>query len=100
MERFDLAESVDRRAERRAEIDELDAGTLATAWFDIDATVSAYCRDYTLPIPTDVDALVDLHLKAIGAWPDTLDAGLEASPRTRPMRVSRTRRQWRQALTC
>ncbi len=77
MERFDPEEDVDRRSERRAEIDELDAGTLATAWFDVDATVGAYCRDRSLPVPTGVDALVDLHLAAVGAWLDSLEAHLE-----------------------
>jgi hypothetical protein len=52
----------------------VDIGTLATSWFDVDATVDAYCRERALPIPTDVDALVDLHLKAVGAWLDTLEA--------------------------
>jgi Fe-S-cluster containining protein len=77
LERFDPAEDVDRRTERRAEIDELDAGSLATAWFDIDATVGAYCRERALAVPTDVDALVDLHLQAVGAWLDALEARLE-----------------------
>jgi Fe-S-cluster containining protein len=78
MERFDPEENVDRRTERRAEIDELDAGTLATAWFDIDGTVGGYCRDRGLPVPTDIDALVDLHLKAVGAWLDALETQLGA----------------------
>jgi hypothetical protein len=29
-----------------------------------------------LPVPTDLDALVDLHLNAIGAWLDALEAQL------------------------
>lgn len=74
MERLDPTEDMERRAERRAEIDELDAGTMATAWLDIDATVGAYCRERGLTVPTDIDALVDLHLKAVGAWLDTLEA--------------------------
>jgi Fe-S-cluster containining protein len=73
MERLDPTEDMERRAERRAEIDELDAGTMATAWLDIDATVGAYCRERGLTVPTDIDALVDLHLKAVGAWLDTLE---------------------------
>jgi uncharacterized protein len=78
LERFDPNEDVDRRTERRAEIDEVDAGTLATAWFDVDATVGAYCRERSLAVPTEVDALVDLHLKAMDAWLDALEAQLRA----------------------
>jgi uncharacterized protein len=78
MERFDPEEGVERRAERRAEIDELDAGTLATTSFDIDATVGVYCRERARPVPTDVEALVDLHLTTVGAWLDTLEAQLGA----------------------
>jgi hypothetical protein len=74
IERLDPAEDVDRRAERRAEIDELDAGTLATAWFDIDAAVGMFCRDRGVVVPTAVDALVDLHLQAINAWLDAFEA--------------------------
>ncbi len=77
LERVDADEGVDRRAERRAEVDELDAGTLASAWFDVDATVGAYCREHGLSVPYDVDALVDLHLRAIGAWLDALERQLE-----------------------
>ena len=77
LERLDPAEDVDRRTERRAEIDELDAGTLATAWFDVDATVAAYCRERARPVPTAIEALVDLHLEAVGAWLDALEAQLQ-----------------------
>jgi Fe-S-cluster containining protein len=76
MERLDPGEDTDRRTERRAEIDELDAGSLATSWFDIDATVGAHCRERGLPVPTEVDALVDLHLAAVNAWLDALQARL------------------------
>jgi Fe-S-cluster containining protein len=76
LERFDPTEDIDRRSERRAEIDELDAGTLASAWLDVDATVGAYCRERSLPVPAEVDALVDLHLKAMDTWLDALEAQL------------------------
>ena len=74
MESLDPGEDMDRRAERRAEIDELDAGTLATALFDIDATVATYCRQRSLPVPQDIDALVELHIQAVGAWLDEVEA--------------------------
>jgi Fe-S-cluster containining protein len=78
MERIDPGEDADRRTERRADVDEMDAGTLATGWFDIDATVGAYCHARGLAVPTEVDALVDLHLQAVGAWLDALEARLPA----------------------
>ena len=74
MESLDPGEDMDRRAERRAEIDELDAGTLATALFDIDATVAEYCRQRSLPVPQDIDTLVELHIQAVGAWLDEVGA--------------------------
>ena len=76
MERLDPAENSERRAERRAEIDELDPGTMASAWLDVDATVGAYCRERARAVPVEIDALVDLHLEAIGAWLDALEARL------------------------
>jgi len=76
MERLDPDEDTDRRTERRADVDEMDAGTLATHWFDIDAAVGAYCRERRLSVPTEIDALVDLHLAAVGAWLDGLEARL------------------------
>jgi hypothetical protein len=76
VERLDPGEDVDRRTERRAEVDEMEAGTLATAWFDVDAAVGDYCRERGLAVPEDLDAFVDLHLKAIGVWLDSLEAAL------------------------
>ena len=76
MERLDPAEDADRRTERRAEVDEMDAGTLATSWFDVDAAVGAYCRERNVAVPADIDALVSLHLQAVGVWLDALEARL------------------------
>jgi Fe-S-cluster containining protein len=77
MERLDPDES-ERRAERRAEIDELDAGALASPWMDIDATVAAWCRERDVVVPTEVEALVELHLHAVGEWLDALERRLGA----------------------
>ena len=84
MERIDPDEDTDRRTERRAEVDEMDAGTLATNWFDIDAAVGAYCRERGLPVPTQIEALVDLHLAAVGAWLDALEARLSVDGAATP----------------
>jgi hypothetical protein len=40
----------------------------------VDATVAIYCGEHDLAVPTDVDALVALHLQAIDAWLDALEA--------------------------
>ena len=76
MERIDPDDDPDKRYERRLAVDEMDLGTLATSWFDVDATVATYCRERALAVPTEIDALIDLHLKAVGAWLDTLEAKL------------------------
>jgi Fe-S-cluster containining protein len=76
LERLDPAEDTDRRTERRADVDEMDAGTLATMWFDVDAAVAAHCRERGLAVPAGIDALVALHLQAVGAWLDGLEARL------------------------
>jgi hypothetical protein len=67
LERLDPDEG-ERRAERRAEVDEMDAGSLASAWMDVDAAVGAYCRSRSLPVPETVEGLVDRHIEAIEAW--------------------------------
>jgi hypothetical protein len=51
---------------------------VATGWFDVDAAVTTYCRERSLPVPTEVEAPVDLHLKAVNAWLDTLEPPGEA----------------------
>ncbi len=75
LERLAPAES-ERRAERRAEIDEMDPGAVATSFFDVDATVGDYCRVRNLPVPTEIEALVDLHIRAVGAWLDDVETRL------------------------
>lgn len=66
-------EERERTAERRAEIDEMEAGSVASSFMDVDATVAEYCRRHALAVPPDIDALVELHIRAVGAWLDTLD---------------------------
>ena len=73
-------DEADRVGDRRAEIDEMDVGTLASTFADIDATVAAYCRERGLPVPVDVEALVELHIRAVDAWLETLETG--AGPRS------------------
>jgi hypothetical protein len=74
LERIDPSHDVDERSARRADVDEMDPGTMATTWFDIDATVGAYCHTHGKTVPTEIDALVDLHLQAVAAWLDGVEA--------------------------
>lgn len=67
-------EEEERRDERRAELDEMDPGFVGSSWLDVDATVAAYCSARGLPVPTDVDQIIDLHIRAVGAWLDALEA--------------------------
>lgn len=73
LEAHDAAEA-ERRAERRAEIDEGDAGSLASPFLDIHATVGRYCAERGIAVPTDIDALVELHIQAVDAWIAALPA--------------------------
>jgi uncharacterized protein len=75
LERLEPAES-ERRAERRAEVNEMEAGSLATSFFDVDATVGDYCRARNLPVPTEIDELVDFHIRAVDAWLDDVESRL------------------------
>jgi Fe-S-cluster containining protein len=74
-----------RVGERRAEIDEMDVGSLASSFMDVDATVAAYCREWSLPVPAEIDALVDLHIRAVDAWLTAFEA-----PATGPSGIART----------
>jgi uncharacterized protein len=75
LERLAPAEN-ERRAERRAEVDEMDAGVVAPSFFDVDATVGEYCRARNLAVPTEIEALIDLHICAVNAWLDEIESRL------------------------
>ena len=78
LERLAPAEN-ERRAERRSEVNEMEAGEVATSFFDVDATVGDYCRARNLAVPTEIDELIDFHIRAVGAWLDDLEARLGRS---------------------
>lgn len=79
----ELADSLARQAER-LEVREreqvassfarpaADAGP-ADAWLDIDATLDAFCRERGLAKPDDARELMELHLRALRAWSETLN---------------------------
>jgi Fe-S-cluster containining protein len=75
LERLEPEES-ERRAERRAEVNEMEAGSVATSFFDVDATVGDYCQARSLAVPTGIDELIDCHIRAVNAWLDELERRL------------------------
>jgi Fe-S-cluster containining protein len=72
LEKLD-SDELDRRPERRAAIDELPAGTLASVWVDIDATIAASGPPRNEDL-VGIDESVDYHIKAIEVWIDSFGA--------------------------
>jgi hypothetical protein len=73
LEKLDPDE-LDRRPERRAAIDELPAGTLASMWVDIDATIAGA----NVGGQANIEEAIDLHIGAVEAWIRSLEAELRA----------------------
>ena len=65
LEKLDPDE-LDRRSERRAAVDELAAGTIASMWVDIDATIADSSTNTGDQV--SIDKAIDRHIKAIEAW--------------------------------
>lgn len=76
LERLDPDE-LDRRPERRAAVDELPAGTLASMWVDIDATI-AEANGSSRDQRVSDEGAIDIHIEAIEVWIDSLEARLTA----------------------
>ena len=74
LEKLDPDE-LDRRPERRAAIDELPAGTLASMWVDIEATIAG-ANGSNRDLHVSIEESIDLHIEAIEAWIDSLEARL------------------------
>jgi Fe-S-cluster containining protein len=65
LEKLDPDE-LDRRSERRAAVDELPAGIIASMWVDIDATIADSGPNSGNQV--SIDEAVDRHIKAVEAW--------------------------------
>jgi Fe-S-cluster containining protein len=45
-------------------------------WFDVDTVLEHYCSKENVPIPTDLDAQIELHIRAMEEWAQSIrDAG-------------------------
>jgi len=75
LEKLDPSE-LERRADRRAAIDDLPAGTLASMWIDIEAAIADAKSKYR---DVSIEEAVDLHIAAIEAWIGTLEASSAAA---------------------
>jgi len=38
------------------------------SWIDMDRALSDYCSQSGLPVPTDIEAKMTLHIEAVRAW--------------------------------
>jgi Fe-S-cluster containining protein len=74
LEKLDPTE-LGQRPERRAAVDELPAGALASMWLDVDATIAGANGSN---IHVSIEESIDLHIEAIEAWIDSLEARLAA----------------------
>jgi Fe-S-cluster containining protein len=61
-------DELDRRADRRSDVEETASGVSASPWIDIDKVVADFCNAKGRPIPDDIDELVAVHIEAIDAW--------------------------------
>jgi Fe-S-cluster containining protein len=70
---LDVLESLDsdeleKRSDRRKDVEETASGIAASPWIDIDKTVAAFCKANRRPIPDDIGGVVAVHIEAINAW--------------------------------
>jgi hypothetical protein len=71
LEKLDPQE-LELRSERRATVDELPPGTLASLWVDVEATING--TDGLNP-PPSIEEAIARHIGAVEAWLDGLGAG-------------------------
>jgi uncharacterized protein len=67
-------DELDRRPDRRKDVEETVAGAAASPWIDIDRTVADFREANRRTIPDDLGTTVALHIKAIESWIGTLKA--------------------------
>jgi uncharacterized protein len=82
LERLD-PEELDRRAERRAAIDELSAGTLASKWVDV-ATID---REIGAGGGPSIEEAITRHIDKIATWLDDLESEASTQSMAWPTRI-------------
>lgn len=69
----DVLESLDpdeleRRPERRKDVEETVSGTAASPWIDTDRAVAEFCESNRQTVPDDIENTVAMHIEAIESW--------------------------------
>jgi uncharacterized protein len=62
------ADELERRPNRRKDVEETVAGIAASPWIDIDKTVADFCKANGRPVPKDIENAVAIHIEAIESW--------------------------------
>jgi Fe-S-cluster containining protein len=73
LDRLDPDE-LDRRPDRRKQVEAMASGTAASPWIDIDKTVAGFCDANRRTAPGDVEGAVAMHIEAIESWVESLSA--------------------------
>jgi hypothetical protein len=71
---------LDRRSKRRHDVENMEAGTVSSTWFDVDATVAAYCRVQRRALLEGIKETIAVHIEAIEHW--LSEFGNDAPPAT------------------
>jgi Fe-S-cluster containining protein len=61
-------DELDRRPDRRKDVEETASGTAVSPWIDIDRTVTGFCKINGRAVPEDIDGTVAIHIEAIESW--------------------------------
>jgi Fe-S-cluster containining protein len=63
-----IAVEVTRKSENEATANVNCSELEIAEWFDVDTVVENYCSKKNIPIPTDLDSQIELHIEAMEEW--------------------------------
>jgi uncharacterized protein len=73
-------DELDRRPDRRHDVEETASGLAASPWIDIDRTVAEFCQANQRPVPGDIETTVATHIEAILSWIGSLRPDQSSAP--------------------
>ncbi len=72
-----VAEYATSRGDKEASTD-INCSELEIAeWFDLDTVLERYCSKENVPIPTGLDAQIELHIRAMEEWAQSINSSSE-----------------------